>query len=115
MTLKLSLVTGVSHTTPSLFKLVFALAAEVMTRLLWLGVRIFECQKFVIWDRALQEIPRLRAVPLFRSFRAGNDRFLGLATWRNAGGGSLRLAVACRLACGFATRFHRLFFTDFLV
>ena len=34
---------------------------------------------------------RRQAVPLFRYFRAGNGRFLGLAVWRNAGGG-----VGCR-------------------
>ena len=30
---------------------------------------------------------RLRAVPLFRYFRAGNVRFLGLAEWRTEGRG----------------------------
>ena len=36
---------------------------------------------------ALTATFRLRAIPLFRYFRAGNGRFLGLAVWRNAGGG----------------------------
>ena len=58
---------------------------------------------------------RLRAAPLFRYFWAGNGRLLGLAVWRNAGGGVGReqLAVSRRLTRRFATPFHRSFFTDF--
>ena len=33
--------------------------------------------------RLKKKLTRLRAVPLFRYFRAGNGRFLGLAVWRN--------------------------------